>query len=182
MRERGAAASTGPAAADVGFVVGGSEEWMVASSHVGDELRVTLFEPVPPVDEPVPLMVLLDGAGLMLSAAEFVRRTRLLSMFTLPPVAVVAVTLHVDDLTEYLSARFRDFTPTVWDPPEEVLGPMPLTHGTGGAPRMLAAVVEKARRSSTTGPPWCLAAWRSPGAFAPAARTSKRSWYRGNTT
>ena len=56
-------------------------------------------------------------------------------MITVPPVAVFGVTLRMDDIMEYLSARFRDFTPTVWVPPADVVGWVPLTHGFGGAPR-----------------------------------------------
>ena len=133
----------GAASAVRGITVEGSAEWVVDSSHVGDKLRVCLFEPVPPAGEPTPLMVLVDGAGMMQTATEFLRMTRLMSLFTAPPVSVVAVTVVADDIMSYLSKRYRDFTPTVWEPRPEQLGPLSIDHGTGGAPRLLDALVEE---------------------------------------
>lgn len=122
-------------------VVADSYQWVIESQHFDEPLRVDLFAPVQPGDDPVGLLVAIEGSA-MLSAAEFLRVARLTSVFVAPPVAVVGVSVDADDLMAYLSMRTRDLTPTVWQPSEEMWPSWLIQHGTGGGPRLLAAVIE----------------------------------------
>ena len=89
------------------FVLPASEYW-----RQGD-LHVALARPMSATG-PVPLVVLLDGHTMFLSAAEFARTVSLVTMGTLPPLAVLGVWRDAADPLEYMSTRFRDYTPYEW--------------------------------------------------------------------
>ena len=124
--------------------VANTDHWMHHSTAVDGRFQVTLSTPLFPSDGPVPLLVLLDGHTMLLTATEASRTMSLVSMGTLPPVAFVAIVRDTDDRGTYISTRFRDFTPDEWVLP----GPFEpdnamVQHGTGGAHALLAAIVDE---------------------------------------
>lgn len=119
------------------FVVPRTETWL----H-GD-LRVALALPQH-VDGPLPVLLLLDGHTMFLTAAEYSRTVTLVTMGALPPVAVVGVWRETPTSFDYLSTRFRDFTPYEWVLPGPFAPDNALArHGTGGAPALLDELTER---------------------------------------
>lgn len=121
-----------------------AEHWLHESAAVAAPFRITLTMPLAPLDGPVPLVVMLDGHTMILTATEMSRTVSLVTMGTLPPVAFVAITRETRDHLEYVSSRFRDFTPDEWVLP----GPFEpdnamVQHGTGGAHALLDAIVDE---------------------------------------
>ena len=117
------------------FILPASEYWMEGDLHVA------LARPMYATG-PVPLVVLLDGHTMFLSAAEFARTVSLVTMGTLPPLAVLGVWRDAADPLEYVSTRFRDYTPYEWVLPGPFAGDNEMArHGTGGAAGLLDELV-----------------------------------------
>ncbi|MBI4934246.1 MAG: alpha/beta hydrolase [Actinobacteria bacterium] len=121
-----------------------SDAWVIDSAHTGARYRVTLSLPLLPTDAPVPLLVVLDGDTMFFSATEFIRTTNVVTMGTMPSMAVVGVTREEPDHLAYFSSRFSDFTPTEWrlHGPFEADNGM-VRHGTGGADAFLAVLTDQ---------------------------------------
>lgn len=119
------------------FVLPHSDTWM------DGDLHVALSTPQRG-DGPVPLLLLLDGQSLFLTATEFCRTTSLVTMGALPPIAVAAVWRASADPFEYMSTRFRDFTPYEWVLPEPFADDNAMVrHGTGRADEFVELLVDR---------------------------------------
>lgn len=106
------------------------------------DLHVAVAFPMRP-SGPVPLLLLLDGQSLFLTALEFARTVSLVTMGALPPVCVAAVWRDSPGHLDHLSTRFRDFTPYEWVLPEPFADDNALVrHGTGGAGAFLGELLE----------------------------------------
>ncbi len=168
------------------FVVPGSDTWMEGDLHVA------LAVP-PHAEGPVPLVLLLDGRTMFLTAVEYARTVTLVTMGALPPMAIAAVWRDSTHPLEYFSTRFRDFTPYEWVLP----GPFAddnamVQHGTGGAAafldllidRVLPAVRTRVEVGETAIGGWSLSglfatwAWRErPDVFAHLIAMSPSLWW-----
>lgn len=95
-------------------VLPASERWTVIPEGHDAGIRVTLALPVGAASGDVPLLVLLDGDTMFLTATEFVRTVNLVTMGTFPPVAIVGLMRDEKDHGKYIASRFRDFTPVEW--------------------------------------------------------------------
>lgn len=120
-----------------------SDHWMHDSAAVGARFRVTLTLPILPSEGPVPLLVMLDGDTMVLTATETARTISVSTMGALGPVAFLGIMRDAPLGPDYLSTRFRDFTPREW----ELTGPFAadnalVRHGTGGADDLLTTIVE----------------------------------------
>jgi uncharacterized protein len=120
-----------------------SDSWVIESARTGARYRVTLSLPLG-VSAPTPLLVVLDGDTMFFSATEFIRTTNLVTMGTMPPMALVGIMRDEPDHLAYFSSRFRDFTPTEW----RLHGPFEgdnamVHHGTGGADAFLDTVTDE---------------------------------------
>jgi predicted alpha/beta superfamily hydrolase len=121
-----------------------SHSWVIESSHVDASYRVDLAVPERATDRPVPVVVVLDGSAMFLSATEFARTVTRVTLGELPPVAVVGVTCLTPDHLAYVSARFRDFTPVAWEPHGPFADDVAMMgHGSGGASAFLSTVVDE---------------------------------------
>lgn len=153
----------------------GSERWTVPTGGESGGLRVTLSMPVDRHDGEVGLLLLLDGDTMFLTATEFARTVRRVTLGELPPVAVVGVMRDTPDQLHYISSRFLDFTPQEWELP----GPFApdnafAVYGTGGAsaflsvienevlPGVRARLAESGMRVSST----AIGGWSLSGLFA----------------
>jgi len=118
------------------FEVSGTDTWMEGDLHVA------LATPAHAAG-PVPLVLLLDGQTMFLTAVEFARTVQLVTMGALPPLAVAAVWRASNDPLEYFSTRFRDFTPYEWVLPEPFAADNAMAqHGTGGAGAFLELLTD----------------------------------------
>lgn len=120
------------------FVLPASEQWTTSSETGETGLRVTLAYPSGGAEGEVPVVFLLDGDFLFLTATEFVRTLHLVTMGDFPQVAVVGVMRDEPDPLRYITTRLRDFTPHEWT----LTGPFADDNamawmGTGGAPSLL---------------------------------------------
>lgn len=118
-----------------------SDKWTVSPEGHEVGIRVTLSHPVGAPSGPVPLLVLLDGDTMFLTATEFARTVNLVTMGTFPPVAIVGLMRDEKDHAKYIATRFRDFTPNEWSlsgPFEQDNAMMSL--GSGRAGEFLAAI------------------------------------------
>jgi hypothetical protein len=121
----------------VPFVVAGTDTWMEGDLHVALAMPSR-------VDGPVPLVVLLDGRSMFLTAVEYARTVSMVTMGALPPMAIAAVWRDTRDQLEYISTRFRDFTPYEWVLPYPFEDDNAMVrHGTGGAVGLLDLLVER---------------------------------------
>lgn len=170
------------------FVVPGTDTWME------DDLHVALAVP-PGHQGPVPLLLLLDGRTMFLTAAEYARTVTLVTMGALPPLAIAAVWRDSSDPLEYFSTRFRDFTPYEWVLPEPFTADNAMVqHGTGRADafadllvdRVLPSVRERADVDEVSIGGWSLSglfatwAWRErPDAFRHLVSISPSLWWAG---
>lgn len=119
------------------FVVPGSDTWTEGDLHVA------LAVP-PNAQGPMPLVLLLDGQTMFLTAVEYARTVHLVTMGALPPIAVAAVWRASADPLEYFSTRFRDFTPYEWVLPDPFADDNAMVrHGTGGAAAFLDLLVDR---------------------------------------
>lgn len=126
------------------LTIPGSERWMLDSTAVGGRYRLTLVHPRPRVEGPVPLLILLDGETMVLTATEFLRTMSAMANGILRPVALLAVMAEAESGPGYVATRFRDFTPQAWTLPGPFAVDMPLASlGTGGADRLVAAMVDE---------------------------------------
>lgn len=118
-----------------------SERWTVTPAGEEVGIRVTLALPVGKPKEDVPVLVLLDGDTMFLTATEFTRTVNLVTMGTFPPVAIVGLMRDEKDHGTYIATRFRDFTPVEWTlpPPFEMDNAM-ISLGTGGAGQFLSSI------------------------------------------
>ena len=121
-----------------------SDHWVHDSATVGARYRTSLTTPLFPTEGPVPLLVILDGDTMLLTATEVARTISISTLGALGPVAMVGIMRDTESWPEYFSTRFRDFTPTEWTLP----GPFArdndlLRHGTGGADAFLTVVVDE---------------------------------------
>lgn len=121
--------------------VAASERWTIPSDHESGGLRVTLSLPVDPGEGDTSLLVLLDGDTMFLTATEFARTVRRVTVGDFPQVAVVGLMRDAADPLHYISSRFRDFTPQEWRLP----GPFEpdnafAVFGTGGAAEFLEVI------------------------------------------
>lgn len=122
-------------------VLSDSDKWTVSPHGDGAGIRVTLALPAGKPKRDVPLLVLLDGDTMFLTATEFARTVNLVTMGTFPPVAIVGLMRDETDHTGYIATRFRDFTPVEWTlPPPFDLDNAMVTLGTGGAGRFLSSI------------------------------------------
>lgn len=145
------------------YVVPGTYTWLEA------DLRVVLAAPQG-AEGPVPLLFLLDGQAMLLTAAEYSRTTSLVTMGTLPPIAVVGVWRETDPF-DYMTTRFRDFTPYEWTLPEPFAEDNTMArYGTGGAAAYLDLLVDRvlpAVRASVDISEVAVGGWSLSGLFAP---------------
>lgn len=123
------------------IVLANSEKWTISSHSDVPGVRVMLAHPSGGVQGEVPVLVLLDGDFLFLSATEFVRTLNLVTMGDFPPVAVVGIMRDETDPIRYIASRFRDFTPHEWT----LTGPFAddnsmASMGTGGAGPFLRTI------------------------------------------
>lgn len=95
--------------------VANSETWSHVSIANGAGYRITLTLPMRPTVEPVPLLVVLDGDTMILTATETARQITVSTMGSLGPVAMVGIMADEPMGLEYVAARFRDFTPVEWN-------------------------------------------------------------------
>jgi predicted alpha/beta superfamily hydrolase len=168
------------------YVVPGTHTW------VEGDLRVALALPHQR-DVAVPLLLLLDGQSMFLTAAEYARTVGLVTRGALPPVAVVGVWRECADQRDYYSTRFRDFTPYEWVLPDPFADDNAMIrHGTGGAGAfldelvgaVLPAVRERVAVSDTSIGGWSLSglfaawAWRErPDVFTNVVAMSPSLWW-----
>lgn len=168
------------------FVVPDTETWMEGDVHVALAVPAR-------AEGPVPLLVLLDGQSLFLTAVEHSRTVTLVTLGALSPVAVVAVWRDAANPLDYMSTRFRDFTPYEWVLPEPFAADNAMaTYGTGGAAafldviadRVLPAVAERVAVAETAIGGWSLSglfaawAWRErPDLFAHLIAISPSLWW-----
>lgn len=121
-----------------------SDHWVHDSAAVGGRFHVTLTTPLVGSDQPVPLLVLLDGHTMLLTATEVSRTISLVTMRALPQIALVAIHRDSADYLEYFSTRFQDFTPHEWVLPEPFdLDNAMMRHGSGRAHAFLDAIVDE---------------------------------------
>jgi predicted alpha/beta superfamily hydrolase len=157
------------------FTVPASESWLVPSGSDLPGLRVTLALPTGQVTTSTPVVLLLDGDFLFLTATEFARTVNLVTLGEFPSVAVVGVMRDEVDPMRYIASRFRDFTPDQWVLPgafadDNVMASM----GTGGASGLLSLlensvlpqVDERLRASGTLMGEIAIAGWSLSGLFA----------------
>ena len=168
------------------FEVPSTDTWMEGDLHVA------LATPAHATG-PIPLVLLLDGQTMFLTAVEFARTVQLVTMGALPPLAVAAVWRASDHPLEYFSTRFRDFTPYEWVLPEPFADDNAMVqHGTGGAgaflelliDRVLPAVRERIDTNEVAIGGWSLSglfaawAWRErPDVFAHLLAMSPSLWW-----
>lgn len=122
-------------------VLSASEKWTVTPKGHDVGVRVTLSLPVGAAGGTVPLLVLLDGDTMFLTATEFARTANLVTMGTFPPMAIIGLMRDEKDHIKYIATRFRDFTPVEWSLP----GPFKadnsmMSLGSGRAEEFLAAI------------------------------------------
>ena len=170
------------------YLVPGTETWMEGDLRVVLALPQRSNGPVP-----VPVLLLLDGQSMFLTAAEYARTVTLVTMGSLPPVAVVGVWRDSADPLDYFSTRFRDFTPLDWVLPDPFADDNTMIrHGTGGADsflellvdRVLPAVHDRMEVSDTSIGGWSLSglfaawAWRErPDVFSHLLAMSPSLWW-----
>lgn len=123
------------------FVLPASTTWSVPSGTDQPGLRVSLALPTGRIDGEVPVVLLLDGDFLFLTAVEYARTLQLVTVGEFPALAVVGVMRDEPDPVRYIASRFRDFTPQQWVLP----GPFAddngmASMGTGGATDFLRLV------------------------------------------
>lgn len=121
-------------------VVPNSASWTIPSGDDQPGWRVSLSCPAG-ASGPVPVVVLLDGDFLFLTATEVARTFQLVTMGEFPPIAVVGVMRDEPDPLVYITTRMRDFTPEEWVlagpfEPDNAMAWM----GTGGGPALLHAL------------------------------------------
>ena len=156
-------------------VLPASDRWTVPNTGGGAGVRVTLSLPLGQGPGPVHMLVLLDGDTMFLTATEFARTVRLVSLGTLAPIAVVGIMRDEPDSLRYMSSRFRDYTPQQWTLP----GPFEpdnafAVFGTGGAAAMLGTIEDHVlpgvrERCSAVGLEMgdvCIGGWSLSGLFA----------------
>ena len=124
--------------------VANSETWTHSSTANGERYRVTLTTPMFPTKDPVPLLVVLDGDTMILTATEAARSISVSTMGALGPVAMVGIMADEPLGLEYIGARFRDFTPVEWT----LHGPFGndnamVSKGMGGAASFVATIVDE---------------------------------------
>lgn len=123
------------------FVLPASEGWTIPSGSDASGLRIALSSPARVTSGPLPLIVLLDGDFLFLTATEFVRTANLVTMGDFPAVAVAGVMRDEPNPMSYVASRFRDFTPQQWVLPGPFAEDNALTTmGTGGASSLLESL------------------------------------------
>jgi predicted alpha/beta superfamily hydrolase len=168
-------------------VVPSTHRWTVADPDGGSGLRVTLALPPDRAKGPVHVVVLLDGDTMFLTATEFVRTVRHVSMGTFPQVAVVGIMRDEPDALRYVASRFRDFTPQQW----KLHGPFEpdnamAAFGTGGATAFLDLIEQQVlpevqrhihELGSTVGDT-CIGGWSLSGLFAAWAWLSRPHLFR----
>jgi len=96
------------------LTVSNSESWVHQSTITGAGYRITLTMPLWPTPEPVPLLVILDGDTMILTATETARQITVSTLGSLGPVAMVGIMADEPMGLGYVAARFRDFTPVAW--------------------------------------------------------------------
>lgn len=152
-----------------------SARWTIPPRPGISGLRVTLALPFGKPAEPVPVLVLLDGDFLFLTAVELARTVTLVTDGDLPPLAVVGVMRDEADAPAYIASRFRDFTPRDWVLP----GPFAMDNsmvamGTGGAAglldeieqRVLPGVAAQLARAGLAAGEVTIGGWSLSGLFA----------------
>lgn len=121
-----------------------SRSWILEPTNVDASYRIDVALPERTPEGGVPLLIVLDGTAMFLTAAEFARTVGLVTMGELPQMAVVGVTCLTDDHIGYIASRFRDFTQVEWAP----TGPFAddvvmIQDGSGRAADFLAAIVDE---------------------------------------
>lgn len=102
---------------------------------------MTLALPTLGLSPHTPVVVLLDGDFLFLTATEFARTVSLVTVGEFPPMAIVGVTRDEVDPMRYVASRFRDFTPDEWVLPGPFSDDNAMAHmGTGGASGLLQSL------------------------------------------
>ncbi|MEN9506340.1 MAG: hypothetical protein RI958_2266 [Actinomycetota bacterium] len=151
-----------PADVQESFVVPDTVTW------VDGDVRVAVA--VPRSSGPVPAVLVLDGQSMFLTATEFARTTSLVTLGALPPIAIVGVWRERSRHLDYVSTRFRDFTPYEWILPEPFAKDNALVRdGTGGAEAFLDLIetsVVPTVRSHIDVAEMAVAGWSLSGLFA----------------
>lgn len=174
-----------------------TERWIHSSRANGASYRLTLSLPHGGGNGPLPLLVLLDGETMILTATEFVRAQNATMPGLISPVALLSVMADTAPGLDYVAARFRDFTPVAWTLPGPFAADNALASlGTGGADALVATIVDEiipglaahaAVATSRTGVcGWSLSglfaahAWATrPDAFSDLVAISPSLWWDG---
>lgn len=156
-----------------------TERWIHTSRANGAAYRLTLSLPAGTGNKPVPLLVLLDGETMILTATEFVRAQNATMPGLISPVALLSVMADTAPGPEYVAARFRDFTPVEWT----LTGPFAADNamaplGTGGADALVATIVDEiipalAPHVTVDAPHSGVCGWSLSGLFAAHAWVSR---------
>lgn len=124
--------------------VGDTERWSYRSKVTGASYRVTLTLPPRRTEAPIPVLVLLDGETMILTATEFLRTLNATASGIIGPVALIAVMAEATSGLDYVATRFHDFTPVEWTLPGPFADDNALArYGTGGADKLVAAIVDE---------------------------------------
>lgn len=145
------------------YVVPDTHTWMHGDLHVALALPGH-------TRGPVPLVVMLDGRSTFLTAVEYARTVSLITMGALPPMAIAGIWRDSTNIVEYMSTRFRDFTPYEWVLPDPFADDNAMVqHGTGAAAAFLDEIVHHvlpAVRSHVDISDVTLGGWSLSGLFA----------------
>ena len=120
-----------------------TDSWTHVSAENGRQYRVTLSLPAGTGEGPRPLLVMLDGETMILTATEFVRTQNATMPGLITPVALLSVMADTAPGLDYVAARFRDFTPVAWTLPDPFAADNALAkEGTGGADAFVRTIVD----------------------------------------
>ena len=156
-----------------------TDRWTHRSELNGAQYRMTLSLPHRGGGGALPLVVLLDGETMILTATEFVRAQNATMPGLVAPVAFLSVMADTAPGLDYVAARFRDFTPAPWTLPGPFAGDNALAAlGTGGADGFLDTIIngiipEAAQRVDIDMSRLGVCGWSLSGLFAAHAWVSR---------
>ena len=156
-----------------------TDRWIHRSEVTGAQYRVTLSLPHRGDGAAVPVLVLLDGETMILTATEFVRAQNATMPGLVAPVAFLSVMADTAPGLDYVAARFRDFTPDPWTLPGPFAGDNAVAAlGTGGADGFLHTIIdgilpEAAARAEIDRSRSGVCGWSLSGLFAAHAWVSR---------
>jgi predicted alpha/beta superfamily hydrolase len=148
--------------------VPGTDTWTEGDLHVAIA--------VPPRTRgPLPVLLLLDGHTMFLTAVEHARTVTHVTRGALTAMAVAAVWRDSSDPLDHVASRFRDFTPYEWVLPEPFAEDNAMIlDGTGGAAafadlligRVLPDVARRVADSGAEVADVAIGGWSLSGLFA----------------